>query len=88
MPSCVPGSAGPTTSHDMPTIGGGLRTCAGKDTWQYAVPPGTFGGQPLAVNTPSGPMQVTIPPGLNEGDSFQVVVPSCIGRYGIVRVVS
>jgi hypothetical protein len=45
----------------------------GRTLLQVLVPHGMRGGQTLLVQTPSGRMQVVIPPGLKEGEAFQFV---------------
>ena len=43
---------------------------------QVTVPDGVFGGQTIAVQTPSGQMQTTVPPGLKGGDQFMLQMPA------------
>ena len=43
---------------------------------QVTVPAGAHGGQAMHVHTPSGLMQVTIPPGLQPGSTFLIAVPA------------
>jgi len=42
---------------------------------QVTVPDGVVGGQVIAVATPTGQMQTTVPPGLKAGDQFQLQMP-------------
>jgi len=45
-------------------------------TMQIQCPAGSSAGDTLQINTASGPMQLTVPPGIGEGMSFQVQVPA------------